>query len=72
MRREVAELSGDLADLTERFARFQKREGMRAARSEKETNQSLREQAMAILAQQQAPTDPQDIKAQLRQRLMKQ
>lgn len=77
LRAEVSEFSGDLADLTDRFARFQKREGMRVARAEKETQASLKEQAMAILAQGGnvaaggVPSDPADIKAQLRRQLLK-
>jgi len=47
----VDEFSGDLADLTERFSKFQKREGMRAARNEKEKQQTLREEANEIIAQ---------------------
>jgi len=50
LRGEIADTQADLADLRDRFTRFQKREGMRAARSEKETAQSLREQAYTILA----------------------
>jgi hypothetical protein len=51
LRAEVDEFSGELADLTERFSKFQKREGMRAARATKEQQQTLKEEAEAILAQ---------------------
>lgn len=50
LRGEIADTQADLADLRDRFTRFQKREGMRTARAEKETAQSLREQALTILA----------------------
>lgn len=76
LRREVAEFSGEVADLTERFARFQKREGMRSARDQKEVNQGIQAQAMEILAQAGAQTpgsvpggDTAAIKAELRRRL---
>lgn len=51
LRAEVSEFSGSIADLTERFARFQKREGMRAARDEKEKARTLKDQAIEIMAQ---------------------
>lgn len=50
LRGEIADTQADLADLRDRFTRFQKREGMRAAREEKASAQSLREQAYSILA----------------------
>lgn len=50
MRTEVAELSGSIADLTERFARFQNKEGMRLAREEKAKAKSVLEQANEIMA----------------------
>lgn len=50
LRGEIADTQADLADLRDRFTRLQKREGMRAARAEKETAQSIREQAYSILA----------------------
>ena len=55
VRGEVADFSGQIADLADRFSRFQKREGMRVAREEKETQRSLREQAQEVLAAQGAP-----------------
>lgn len=60
MRAEVDEFSGDLADLTERFSKFQKREGMRAARSEKAKQQTLREEAADIIAQANAQPEQHD------------
>jgi len=51
LRAEVDEFSGDLADLTERFSKFQKREGMRTARANKEHQQTLKEEAAEILRQ---------------------
>jgi hypothetical protein len=59
LRAEVDEFSGELADLTDRFSKFQKREGMRTARAEKERQLSLKEQAEEIIAQAQAqPAQP--------------
>lgn len=59
MKREVGELNGDLSDLSDRFSRFQKREGMRVARAEKTSQADLLAQATEILAnQQQQPVDP--------------
>ena len=69
MRGEVAEFSGQLADLSDRFARFQKREGMRTAREEKEVQKSLKEQAAAILAGATGPQQPEDVKDALRRRI---
>ena len=59
LRAEVDEFSGELADLTERFSKFQKRQGMREARAGKERQQSLREEAQEIIAQA-AAQPPQD------------
>ena len=50
LRGEVQEFSGELADLTDRFSRFQKREGMRSARAEKTAQVDLKEEAAAIIA----------------------
>jgi len=58
LRAEVDEFSGELADLTERFSKFQKREGMRAARSAKEKQQELIEEARQIIASQGAVSPP--------------
>jgi TolA-binding protein len=75
LRGEISDAQADIADLRDRFTRFQKREGMRAARQEKETAASLKEQAMAILAQGapgaagNVPSgDPAAVKAELRRR----
>jgi len=54
VRTEVAELSGMIADLTERFARFQNKEGMRLARQAKEDEKSILQQAQEIAAQADA------------------
>ena len=51
LRGEIADTQADLADLRDRFTRFQKREGMRAAREEKAAGESLKEQAFRILAE---------------------
>ena len=58
LRGEVAEFSGNVADLADRFSRFQKREGMRVARSEKERNEDMKREAAEILASQGAPEAP--------------
>lgn len=47
---DVVQLSGEMADLTDRFSRFQKREGMRNARAEKTTQQDLLADAEKIIA----------------------
>jgi len=49
VRAEIDSLSGDLADLTARFSRFQKREGMQAAREAKRSAASLQAEAMELL-----------------------
>jgi len=49
LRAEIDSLSGDFADLTARFARFQKRQDMQAARETKRSNASLQEEAATIL-----------------------
>ena len=54
LRIEVSDFSGMVADLTDRFNRFQKREGMRSARAEKEHEKSVLEQAKEIAAQADA------------------
>lgn len=76
MRAEVAEFSGQIADLTERFARFQKREGMRTARDEKSKSEELKRQALAIMAEAGhgepggvSGGNPDDVKAALRRKL---
>ena len=58
LRGEIADTQADLADLRDRFTRFQKREGMRAAREEKASAESLREQAYKILASGGNGADP--------------
>jgi hypothetical protein len=74
LKKEVSEFSGDVADLTERFARFQKREGMRSARDEKDRARTLQQQAQEIAADTAsgavpASGDPADIKAALRRQI---
>ena len=49
-RRDVAEIAGSVADLEERFTRFQKKEGMRAARSAKEKDADCKQEALDIIA----------------------
>lgn len=49
VRAEIDTLSGDIADLTARFSRFQKREGMREAREAKKSSADLQAEALAIL-----------------------
>jgi len=51
MQLEVGELSQATADLNDRFTRFQRREGMRDARSAKEREQDILAQAQQIAAQ---------------------
>ena len=48
---DVSDFSGMVADLTDRFNRFQNKEGMRAARAAKEQEKSILEQAEEIAAQ---------------------
>ena len=50
LRAEVDQFSGELADLTDRFSRFQKREGMRAARIEKTAQKDVQQEAADIIA----------------------
>lgn len=57
LRTECAEFSGMVGDLTDRFARFQNKEGMRAARDKKEQDRSVLEHAQEI-ASQAAPDEP--------------
>ena len=49
LRAENDSLSGDFADLTERFSRFQKRETMQVAREAKRSAASLQAEAAEIL-----------------------
>lgn len=51
MRLELGETAGNLADLGDRFTRFQRREGMRAARAEKTSQADLQAEAQRILAE---------------------
>lgn len=48
---EVAELAGEHADLVERFARFQKRQDMRAARNELTGQKDAEAEAARIMAE---------------------
>lgn len=52
---EVAELAQATADLNDRFTRFQRREGMRDARSAKERDADILAQAHEIAAQAASP-----------------
>ena len=52
MRSEVSDLSGMQADLSDRFTRFQKREGMRVAREEKVSQADLKQQALEMMQAQ--------------------
>jgi hypothetical protein len=47
-----------VAALADRFNRFQNREGMRHARQALETDQSLADEAEAIVARSEAPPEP--------------
>lgn len=60
LRAENAELAGMVADLGERFTRFQKREGMRDARSAKERESDVLAQAQQIAAQSASDEAPND------------
>jgi len=59
LRADVAGLEGEHADLVERFSRFQKREGMRHARSAREREQDILAEAQQLAAQggSQEPAD---------------
>lgn len=54
LRADVADFSGSIADLTERFARFQNKEGMRAAREAKAAEKDILAQAQEIVSQADA------------------
>lgn len=58
LRAEVERFSGMVADLEDRFSRFQKREGMRVARAEKDAQKTLKEQAADLMAGTQADNAP--------------
>lgn len=64
-RGEIDSLSGDLADLRERFSRFQKREGMREAREAKKTAAELQAEALTIMGQEGSQTPGSHPKAAL-------
>ena len=49
IRAEIDTLSGDIADLSARFSRFQKREGMQAARDAKRSSADLQAEALTIM-----------------------
>ena len=68
VRAEIDSLSGDLGDLTARFSRFQKREGMQAAREAKRSNASLQAEAAEILQSGSASSPAQSPKAELYKR----
>lgn len=54
LRIEISDFSGMVADLTERFNRFQKRQGMRQAREDKAAEESVLQQAQRIAAESEA------------------
>lgn len=54
----VSTLSGDLADLSDRFSRFQKREGMRVARDTKSSAVDLKAEAAALMANKEQEAMP--------------
>lgn len=68
-RGEIDSLSGDLADLRERFSRFQKREGMREAREAKKSSADLQAEALTIMGQEGPQTPGSHPKAALYQKL---
>lgn len=68
-RGEIDSLSGDLADLRDRFSRFQKREGMREARDAKKTAAELQAEALTIMGQDGPQTPGSHPKAALYQKL---
>lgn len=47
---EISDAQADIADVRDRFSRFQKREGMRVARAEKTSQADLQAEAERILA----------------------
>jgi len=59
LRAEVADLYGAHADLTDRFSRFQRKEGMREVRSAKQREQEILAEAQAI-AGEAAPQEAAD------------
>lgn len=56
MKLDLSELFERQEALTDRFTRFQKREGMRATREEKTSQQDALEQAKAIIAANASPS----------------
>ena len=58
VRGELDDLSGALSDLKLRFSRFQKREGMVAAREAKKTAADLQAEALQILGQEGSQAGP--------------
>lgn len=50
LKRDFSALEQDLADLSDRFTRFQKREGMRAAREEKQSQKDLLAEAQSLVS----------------------
>jgi hypothetical protein len=65
VRAEIDTLSGDIADLTNRFSRFQKREGMREAREVKRSKAELEAEALALMQQGGSPASGSHPKAEL-------
>lgn len=65
IRAEIDSLSGDLADLSARFSRFQKRENMTAAREAKRSNASLLQEASEIVGQSGSKNSETSAKADL-------
>lgn len=71
MQLEVGELAQATADLNDRFTRFQRREGMRDARSAKEREADVLAQAHQIAAESAAQEPQGDDKAALYRRRTK-
>jgi hypothetical protein len=68
VRAEIDARSGDIADLTARFSRFQKREGMREAREAKKSSADLQAEALAIVGTDSSPAGANHPKADLYKR----
>jgi len=58
----------DLADLTDRFTSYQKREGMRSARAAKEGDTDLLQELQGLAKTTAGASDGIDLKAQLRRK----
>lgn len=54
---DISDMAGRIADLSDRFSRFQKREGMRVAREAKETEKDLLTTARELVEGSQREPD---------------